>query len=121
MIEIDTAASCRRKNRHELLAAFARREINDARAGRCAQKVDEHLIALLLAGGLLDFELQVGSREAGDEDFRVADMKLGDDIAADVGRGGGGEGDRLWIVELSAEAAEAGVVGTQIVAPFADA
>src|SRR5438067_8089524 len=121
MVEIDVAAGCRRKNGHELLAAFACRGINDSSAGRFAQEVDQQLIALLLTSRLLNFKMQIRPRESGDERFRLAELKLSADVLADVGRGGGRESDRLGVIELPPQSAQPRVIGTEIVAPFANA
>src|SRR5688500_10068725 len=81
----------RRQRFDQLLAPLAGRAINNAGAGRRLQKVQQRLQFLRLAVSLLHFKVQVRPRKASDEGPRLLELKLLEDVAADVRRGRGGQ------------------------------
>ena len=94
--------------------------VHDARRSHLGDEPRERRRLLLPAPAGLDRERQVGALEAGDEIERVLEAELGGDVGADVRRGGGRERGGGH-AQLRAEAGEPPVVGTEIVAPLADA
>ena len=92
-------------------------------AGRCggvASSLRGELVAARL-GHLDDFDGEVGAAEAVDEERRIGEAQLGDDVVLDGGRGGGGEGDDGRGAQGGEVFAEHAVVGAEVVAPGADA
>ena len=66
-------------------------------------------------------EGEVVAGEAADDDGGVAEAEVVEDVFPDLAGGGGGEGDGLGVAELFDDAAEAEVVGAEVVAPLAEA
>src|SRR5678815_3773176 len=64
---------------------------------------------------------EVGPIEGSDQHHRILEAELADDVATDPLGGGGGEGVERHAGEILAEPPELPVLGTEIVAPLADA
>ena len=105
----------------DVLAALPARRIDDRRAGVPAEDLGEGVELLGVAAGLDHAIGQVRAIEPRDELGGVAKVELVGDVAADEVGGGGRQGDAGGHLQLSAGAAEPGVVGAEVVAPLADA
>ena len=68
-----------------------------------------------------DLDGEVVAAEAVDEECRVGEVELGDDVVLDGWRGGCGEGDDGGGAESGEVFAQGAVVGAKVVAPGGDA
>ena len=66
-------------------------------------------------------EVQIGTREPGDEDAGIAQFQQPHDIVAHRRRGRGGQRDRWRVAQSPTELCQSGIVGAKVMAPLADA
>ena len=107
----------------ERLDALAGRAVDDGGglAAEGFEQLGDLLQLLLLAAHADGVEAKVGAVEAGDAHVRVVEAEALDDVVADTGVGGGGEGDDGRVLEAGAGGAQIPVAGAEVVAPLGDA
>ena len=104
-----------------LFAPLSSRRVNDARAGRVAEECEQDFVLLAHVTRLLDLETQIRSSETGNKRTRLDQTQQPSDVPLDGRRGGGRECNCLRKSQTFAELSEPCVVGTEVMAPFADA
>jgi hypothetical protein len=65
--------------------------------------------------------VEIRAVKPGDDRFRIPERQLAADVAADLGRGGGGQRDRSRRAKLFADLLDAEIARSEIVTPLADA
>ncbi len=121
MVHGNAALGLGREQLGDFFGAFSSRCVDDARAGRFAEKLQKHFGFLAFALRGKDLVKKVGPFETGDEGSRLVEIELFDNVAADVVGGGGGQSNGGGIVENPPEITQPGVIGTKIVPPLTDA
>ena len=105
----------------DVLALLAARRINDRGSGIFVEDTCESLKFKRVGPGLFHRVVEIGAVKAGDELGGIVELKLLHDVAPDQIGGGGGQGNARRRAELDPRLADLGVIGTEVVAPLADA
>ena len=103
----------------DFLDLFPRRAIDDAGAVRL-DEVLEPRVFLAVAFAMSHSQAEVRSLEAADRDVGIAQLQHLENVIAHLGRGGGGEGGGLGMIEHLEGLGEAQVVRPEIVTPLAE-
>ena len=109
-----------RQDRRHLVHRLARGAIDDGAARLLAEQAEKLLRLLLDLGDSPALVDQVGAVEAGDDDGRLAQAELVQDVCADVLGRGGGEGDTRRVAEPAPHLAQAQILRPKVMPPLAD-
>ena len=103
----------------DALAAFARPGVDDAAAVLGFAEGEEVGELFVGVAGVEDFEAQVGAGAVAGDDVHVAELL--EDVAPHARWGGRGDGEERRVAKCFAHALDDEIVGTEVVAPHADA